>query len=188
MSNFNASYIQNAAPLTASQKFSLAFRSAIDPYAFLLAGVDAGISQATNAFPGYGQGAQGYAKRYGASYVDSFDGTILGNALFPALFHEDPRYFRKGSGSFDNRFFYAMATTVRAKSDKGKWVPNYGNILGNFAAGGISNLYYPSTDRGFGLTLQRAISVTAEGALGATLIEFWPDISRKLHHKKIAAK
>ena len=77
-----------------------------------------------------------------------------------------------------------MSTTFRAKSDKGKWMPNYSNILGNLAAGGISNLYYPASDRGAALTVQRAFVVTAEGAIGSILVEFWPDISTKFfkHH------
>lgn len=171
-------------PLTPRQKFQLAFKSATDPFAFGAAGFDAAYSQLTNAYPGYGQGASGYGKRYGASFLDSFDGTIIGNALFPAMFREDPRYFRKGTGTIKSRFLYAIVSTVRARSDHGSWVPNYGNVLGNLAAGGISNLYYPSTDRGFSLTLQRAFTVTAEGAFGALGYEFWPDVERKFRHAK----
>ena len=182
--NFNASYISNPVPLSSSQKFRLAFRGAIDPMAFAVSGIDAGLSQASDRFHDYGQGAQGYAKRFGASYVDSFNGTMLAGAVFPSLLHQDPRYFRKGTGSFMPRMFYAMSTTFRAKSDNGKWMPNYSNILGNLSAGGISNLYYPAADRGAALTVQRAFVVTAEGAIGSILVEFWPDISTKFfkHH------
>ena len=138
------------------------------------------MNQWENEYPGYGQGAQGYGKRLGASYADNFDGTLLGGAVFPVLLHQDPRYFRKGSGSFKSRLFYAVSTTVRCKNDRGAWEPNYSNVLGNIAAGGISNLYYPSTDRGAGLTLERALTVTAEGAIGTVFVEFWPDISKKV--------
>ena len=185
MPNFNTSNIKNAVPLTPKEKFTLAFKSATDPFVFLVAGIDSGIDQAENEYPGYGQGGIGYAKRFGASYADSFDGTLIGNALFPALLHQDPRYFRMGVGSFRKRFLYSISTTVMAKGDNGKWQPNYSNILGNFAAGGISNLYYPASDRGAGLTVERALTVSAEGALGALLVEFWPDISRRIHKKKI---
>ena len=181
---FNTVSGEGILPLTAGQKFELAFKSATDPFAFFGAGADAGYSQLTNAYPGYGQGAAGYGKRYGASFADSFDGTIIGNAALPALFHEDPRYFRKATGSIGRRILYAVYSTVRARSDRGKWVPNYGNILGNLAAGGISNLYYPATDRGASLTIQRAFTVTAEGAFGALGYEFWPDVQRKLFHTK----
>ena len=178
--NFNTSYVQDAAALSPRQKFSLALKSAVDPFQFAAAAVDAGLNQWENEYPGYGQGAQGYGKRLGASYADNFDGTLLGGAVFPVLLHQDPRYFRKGSGSFKSRLFYAVSTTVRCKNDRGAWEPNYSNVLGNIAAGGISNLYYPSTDRGAGLTLERALTVTAEGAIGTVFVEFWPDISKEV--------
>lgn len=180
--NFNTTDNQNAAPLSARQKFRLAFRSAVDPFTFVAVAADAGIGQAENDFPGYGKGAAGYGKRFGASYADSFDGTLWGNAIFPTLLHQDPRYFRKGRGSFTRRLLYAVSTTVWARNDNGTWGPNYANVAGSIVAGGISNLYYPASDRGIGLTFQRAFTVTAEGALGAIGVEFWPDVSRRLFH------
>lgn len=184
MPNFNTSNVQNAEALTAGQKFDLAAKSALDPFTFAVAGLDAALSQAQNDFPQYGQGAVGYGKRFGASYADSFDGTLLGNAVFPVLLKQDPRYFRKGTGSFGSRLWYAIMSTVKCKNDDGKWAPNYSNVLGNIAAGGVANLYYPAAQRGTGLTFERAATVTAEGAIGAVFIEFWPDISRKLFTKR----
>ena len=182
--SFNVSNVPDAVAMTPKQKFGLAFKSATDPVTFVIAGVDAGISQYQNDYAGYGQGAEGYFKRWGASYADTFDGDMLGNAVFPVLLHQDPRYFRKGTGSFGSRLWYAALTTVRCRGDNGRWQPNYSNVLGNVAAGGIANLYYPSTDRGAGLTFQRAFTVTAEGALGSMFLEFWPDVSNKLFKKK----
>ncbi len=83
-----------------------------------------------------------------------------------------------------HRALYAASTAIRTKSDKGNWQPNYSNVLGNLAAGGISNLYYPAHDRGFGLTIQQGIEVTAEGIFGAMLIEFYPDVRKHIHGKK----
>jgi hypothetical protein len=184
--NFNVSYNKDAVPLTRQQKLHLAWRTATDPVAFGIAGFDAGLSQAENDFPGYGQGAQGYAKRFGASYADNFDGTLLGNAVFPILLKQDPRYFRRGEGSFPSRLFYSLSTTIWCKNDNGKWGPNYSNIFGNLAAGGISNLYYPASDRGAGLTFERGFTVTAYGAFGGVFNEFWPDIARKIFKDKMA--
>ena len=181
--NFNTTDNANALPLSAGQKFQLMFRGIIDPFEFVAAGADAGLSQAEDDFPEYGQGAEGYGKRFGASYADTFDGALWGNAILPALLHQDPRYFRKGSGSFTHRLFYAVSTTVWTKNDNGKWGPNYSNVAGNLIAGGISNLYYPASDRGVGLTFERGLTVTAEGAIGAVGVEFWPDIARKVFHK-----
>lgn len=160
----------------------------MDPFNFVAAGLVSDLEQWQDAFPGYGQGAQGYGKRFGAAYADSFDGIMLGNAVFPSLLHQDPRYFREGSGTVTHRLLYAIASTVRTRNDSGKWAPNYSNVLGNIAAGGIANAYYPSTDRGVGLTFQRAFTVTAEGALGSIFVEFWPDISKKLFGKHKAAQ
>jgi hypothetical protein len=178
--NFNTSYISDAEPLSWRQKFGLAFRSSVDPFVFFAAAADAGVSQAQDSFPAYGQGASGFAKYFGASYVDDFDGTMIGNALLPALLRQDPRYFRKGTGTFKRRLVYSMVTTVWCKNDNGKWGPNYSNVVGNLAAGGISNLYYPAADRGASLTIERGLTVTAEGTIGAFFDEFWPDIARKV--------
>ena len=187
MPNFNVSNVMNAEPLSPGQKFNLAARAALDPFAFVAAGLDSGLSQAENDFPEYHQGGLGYARRFGAAYADSFDGTMLGNALFPILLKQDPRYFRKGTGSFSSRLRYALMSTFECKDDRGRWAPNYSNVLGNIAAGGISNLYYPASDRGVGLTFERSATVTAEGTIGAVFVEFWPDISRKLFPKHQAA-
>ena len=184
---FTSSDNPNAAKLSPGQKFELAFKTATDPFFFFVAGVDAGLSQWENDFPEYGQGADGYAKRFGASYADSFEGTLFGTAIFPVMLRQDPRYFRKGTGSFNSRLWHAIGSTVICKGDNGRWQPNYSNVLGNLAAGGISNAYYPQADRGAALTFERAFTVTAEGAIGSVFFEFWPDISRKLaqkHHAK----
>jgi hypothetical protein len=182
--NFNTSNVQNAAPLSPKQKFSLAYKSALDPFEFVAAGMLAGYGQAVDDNAAYGQGAEGYAKRYGAAFTDSADGVLWGNAIYPTLLHEDPRYFRKGAGSVWKRIAYAVSTTVWTKNDNGTWGPNYANVLGNLTAGAISNLYYPPDNRGVGLIFEGAATVTAEGALGALGVEFWPDISRKVFHRK----
>jgi len=183
--DFYTSYIPDAEPLSRAQKFDLARKSSLDPSSFAVAGLDAGISQAENNFPAYGQGAKGYGKRFGASFADGFDGTMFGGWLFPVLLKQDPRYFRKGTGSFRSRFYYALIkTTVLCKDDNRRWVFNYSNFLGNLAAGGISNIYYPAAERGVGLTFQRAGVVMAEGALGSVFVEFWPDISSRLSRRR----
>jgi hypothetical protein len=178
--NFNTSYVEDAAVLSRKQKFSLAFKSSIDFGTILVAAVDAGYNQVTNSFPEYRQGLKGYGKYLGASYADTFDGTMLGNALFPVLLKQDPRFFRKGTGSFNSRLLYAIGTTFWCKNDNGRRGPNYSNLLGNVAAGGISNLYYPASDRGVSLTFERGFVVTAEGAIGGVFEEFWPDIAHKV--------
>lgn len=171
--NFYVSYAPDVPPLTSKQKFNLAWRSSIDPITLLAAGVFAGIEQADNDYKGYGQGAQGYAKRYAASYADDFIGTMIGGAILPSLLKQDPRYFYKGTGSTRSRFFYAISRTVVCKGDNGRWQPNYSGISAGLAAGGISNLYYPAADRnGVSLTFENAGIGIAEGAVVNLFQEF----------------
>jgi len=179
--NFYVSYVPNAAPLTSKLKFQLAWKSTFDPVSFIVTGAVAGLEQADDAFSGYGQGAQGYAKRYGAAYADQLAGTFIGGAILPSLLKQDPRYFVKGTGTTKQRFFYAVANAVICKGDNGHWQPNYSYILGDLAAGGISNLYYPAQNRnGAALTFENALIGIGGGALGNVLQEFF--LRRLTHH------
>jgi hypothetical protein len=152
--NFYISYVHDAVPLTPKQKFELAWKTTIDPVTFVIVGAVAGVEQAQNQFSAYGQGAQGYGKRYGAAFADTVTGTFIGGALFPALMKQDPRYFYKGTGSTRSRILYAIANSVICKGDNGHWQFNYSGISGGLVAGGISNLYYPPKDRGAGLVFE----------------------------------
>jgi|ERR1700722_8337560 len=172
--NFYVSYIPDAVPLTSKQKFKLAGKTMIDPFTFVIVGGAAGVEQAQNHFKGYGQGAQGYGKRYGAGYADTAAGTFIGAAILPSLLKQDPRYFYKGTGSTLSRFFYAAANAVICKGDNGRWQANYSNVLGSLAAGGISNLYYPAQDRnGAGLTLENGAIGLASTAVANVFQEFF---------------
>jgi len=178
--NFYVSYVPNAAPLTSKQKFELAWKTTLDPVTFVLVGGSAGVEQAQNSFSGYGQGAQGYAKRYGAGYGDTVTGNFIGGAILPSLLKQDPRYFYKGSGSKRSRFLYAIANSVICKGDNRRWQANYSSILGSLAAGGISNLYYPASSRGAGLTFEGTAIGIGYSAFSNLFEEF---LSRKLTPK-----
>lgn len=179
--NFYVSYVPNAAPLTAKQKFKLAGRTLVDPFTLVFVGGAAGVEQAQNHFAEYGQGAQGYAKRFGAGYADTVSDTLIGAAILPSLLKQDPRYFYKGTGSTPARTLYAVANSVICKGDNGRWQPNYSNILGGLAAGGISNLYYPEQDRnGAGLTLENGAIGIGATAVANLFQEF---VIRKLTPK-----
>jgi hypothetical protein len=178
--NFYASYVWNAAPLSAGQKFQLALRTSTDPVSIAIPGVIAGVEQWQNGFRGYGQGSRGYAKRFAASYTDGLTSTMIGGAILPSILHQDPRYFYKGTGSIRSRALYAIATVVICKGDNGHWQPNYSNVFGNLASASISNLYYPSTDRaGARLTIDNWLIGTASGAISSLFQEF---LVKKLSH------
>jgi Carboxypeptidase regulatory-like domain len=163
--NYYVTYIPDAAPLSPRQKFQLAWKTLVDPVTIaLIAGV-AGIEQEDDQFGQYGQGAQGYGKRFGAAYADSVTATMIGGALLPSLLKQDPRYFYKGTGTTRSRIAYALKMAVMCKGDNGRWQVNYSYLMGTLAAGGISNAYYPSNDRGAGLTFENAaISIGATAA------------------------
>ena len=186
MATFNTTREKDALPLSAGQKYQLFFKSATDPWPFLLAGFSSGIDQAENSFPQYHQGMEGYAKRFGAAYADYFTGNLLGNAVLASLFREDPRYFQRGTGSGTGRALLAAGSTVWCKRDNGTWGPNYANVLGNLMGSATSNLYYPASDRTAAGTIERGVTVTAEAIVGSEVIEFWPDLVR--HHRRKQAE
>jgi Carboxypeptidase regulatory-like domain len=154
--NFYSSYIWNAEPLTKGQKFELAAHSIFDPVVFVATAAAAGAEQYTNTFPAFGKGPSGYAKRYAADYANEASNRMFSSAIFPALFHQDPRYFYKGSGSKRSRLVYAVTRAIITRTDKGDQQWNYSRILGAFASGALSNAYHQGNDRGVGLTFANA--------------------------------
>jgi hypothetical protein len=185
---FNSVIGGHAEPLSPGQKFTLFFKSISDPYQFAIVAVDTGLQEAEDSYPGYHHRVRGLLRNYGAAYLDDFDGNLFGNAILPSLLHQDPRYYRLGHGKILHRVLYAASTTVMCKGDNGKWQPNYSNVFGNLIGGAISNAYYPAENRGIGLTIDHGLTVSAEGAVGAQLLEFYPDIAahfKRKHQQKL---
>lgn len=170
--NFYVTYNPTAAPLHPRQKFELAWKLTVDPVNFGVTAAIAGIQQAANSFSGYGQGAQGYAKRLGAAYADSVTSTFIGGAILPSILKQDPRYFYKGTGTRRSRVFYALANAVICKGDNGHWQANYSALMGSLAAGGISNLYYPESDRDVSVTFENTLIGIGASAANNLLQEF----------------
>ena len=171
--NFYVSYIANAAPLTPKQKFQLAWKTSIDPVSFAVNGIVAGVEQSQDDFGGYGQGAKGYAERYGAAYGNFVIGTYIGSAILPSILKQDPRYFYKGTGSKRSRILNALAQSVICKGDNGHWQANYSGLIGGLAASGISNVYYAPKDRdGVGFTFENTLIGIGTTAITNLLQEF----------------
>ena len=165
-------------------KVRLAAQDAFDPFSWVVTGIYAGVEQWGNSYPGYGQGAAGYAKRYGAAFADGVIGNFMTEAIFPAMLHQDPRYFRLGQGGKWKRIEYAMTRTMISRTDRGAWRFNTSEIAGNAAAAGIANLYYPSGSRGLGDTMDKfAVNVLSDAGFNV-LKEFWPDMRRKILRKQ----
>ena len=174
----------DAPPLSPGEKFHLFAKTAFDPVTVVIAAAQAGVSQADNQFKGYGQGAGGYGKRFGAAFGDQVSAGFFSNFMYPTLFKQDPRYFRKGHGGFPRRFVYSLMQEVICHTDNGGRAFNASNILGAFSSGALSNAYYPSDDRGFKLTMSRGGLAVVYASAGNLFNEFWPDIGRKLHKSK----
>jgi hypothetical protein len=151
--NFYISYAHDAAPLTSKQKFSLASHDTLDWTSWVGISTAAGIEQANNSYAGYGLGAAGYGKRWAAKFGDGRTSDYLSHAVFPSLFHQDPRYFYQGTGTKKSRLYHALSNAVVARSDNGNLMPNYSYLLGAMVSGAISNAYYPHADRGANLVL-----------------------------------
>ncbi|HSZ20463.1 MAG TPA: carboxypeptidase-like regulatory domain-containing protein [Candidatus Acidoferrum sp.] len=170
--NFYTVYIYDAAPLTTRQKFSLATHSVFDPFELASDGINAGIAQAKNSYPGYEQGTEGYSRRYAAAFGDSLTRNYLSRAVLPSLFHQDPRYFYQGSGSTKSRLVHALKFTVELRGDNGRNMPNYSFFIGTVGSGLISNLYYPHADRGASLVFTNLAISLAERAGESVFREF----------------
>lgn len=168
-------------PLTAGQKFKVVTRGSFDPVQLPWYSVLAGISQAENSEPGYGQGAEGYGKRLGAYAADGVIENFMVGAVLPSVFHQDPRFFPSGKGSFFHRASYAVSRIVVTRSDSGRPEFNISEVLGSAISSSISTYsYHPRHDRTLGNTASVWVSQMGYDAITITLKEFWPDIRRKL--------
>jgi hypothetical protein len=170
--NSYVSYVPDAAPLTAKQKFQLAWRSVSDPVTMLGVGALAGIQQATSDYGGLGQEAGGYGKRFSSAYATLVTRSFISDAVLASLFKQDPRYFYQGTAATGSRLEHALSHAIMRKGDNGRWQPNYSGIIGSFANAGLSSLYYPESDRSGGLVVQNALVGIAGRAVGGIFQEF----------------
>ncbi len=181
--NFYVAYDTRFVPLSPKLKFQLSLRTSTDPASFLGAGFLAGIDQASDVAPHYEQGAIGYAKRFGAAYTGAVTDIFLGGAVFPTLFHQDPRYFYQGTGSKKSRMLHAMSSPFIAKGDNGHWQMNISSLVGDVSSSAMTNLYYPKIDRGAGLVVKGALEITGARIVSAVLQEFvFRKLTTNTHH------
>lgn len=174
------SYQKEAPPLSVGGKFELFLADTANPFQILEAAAKAGISQAMDNFPAYGQGAEGYGKRFGAAYADAASTEFFGTFLFPSIFRTDPRYFRKQEGSFGSRTTYAISRIFVTQTDSKRSVPNAALWAAAVASGGVANAYYPENERSVDQTFSRAGIAIGTQAGFNVFREFWPDIRRKV--------
>jgi hypothetical protein len=170
-------------PITTKQKFTIASKDSFDYPLVLLAAGLAGLGQLTDQNPSFHQGLEGYAHRLWTGYVDQALGNMMTEGLFPAMLHEDPRYFRKGTGPKWSRAGYAVSRIFVTRTDSGGTRFNYSEWVGNATAVAISNIYYPDNRT----ALDNATKLVEQCGIDAAsqvLKEFWPDIKHKFFHGK----
>jgi hypothetical protein len=172
-------------PLTAKQKFKVVARSSFDYVQVPWYGMLAGVSQAENSEPGYGQGAEGYAKRFGSAYADGTIENFMAGAILPSLLHQDPRFYQESEGGFTHRAGYAVSRIFITRTDSGHRQFNFSEIFGSALAAGISTYsYHPHADKNVDNALSVWGSEVGYDTITIVVKEFWPDIRRKLSKNK----
>ncbi|MGB0035172.1 MAG: hypothetical protein WBP79_06835 [Candidatus Acidiferrales bacterium] len=170
-------------PISVKEKFKLGAEDSFDPYEFPLAGAVAGITQARNEDPTWGQGFNGYGKRYAAAFGDTATGSFMTTGLFPSMLHEDPRYFRKESGGFWHRSGYAFKRLFVIRTDSGNDQFNFSEFGGNAAAAGLSLTYHSRQERNLSSFWNGLGTQVTIDAIANQCKEFWPDIRHKVFKK-----
>jgi hypothetical protein len=165
--------------ISAKQKLTIAAKDSFDWPVFPTAAAFAGLYQIENQNPSFGQGVKGYALRFATAYGDQTIGNLMTEAFVPIVTHEDPRYFRRGEGSFWGRAGFALKQIVITRTDSGGQTFNFSEWGGNAAAVAISNAYYPDT-RTASDNVQRLLIACGTDAFSNVLKEFWPDVKKKL--------
>jgi hypothetical protein len=168
--NYYVTYESNPAPLLPKQKFHLASKLLLDPATFAAVGITAGIQQAHNSYYQWGQGSEGYAKRFGAAYGTAAQNLLITSVVADSVLHQDPRYFYSGRGTKKQRAWYAFASAFRAKGDSGEWQPPYAGLIGAVASAEISNTYYPGERTQYSL-LGRSLMFHFAGLVGLNFAE-----------------
>jgi hypothetical protein len=169
--------------ITGSQKMTIAYKDSFDWPVYPTSALFATLYQLEDQNPSFGEGLAGYSKRFATAYGDQMIGNMMTEGIVPAVFHQDPRYFRRGEGSGKSRVLYALSRIVVARMDSGRNTFNFSEWGGNAAAAAISNAYYPDT-RNWNDNLQKLLIACATDAFSNVLKEFWPDVKRKLHHHR----
>ena len=174
---------QQPPPLTPGQKFKLAVQY-LNPYTFFFVAAEAGVNQARNSPSAYGQGAEGYGKRYGAGFADGLSDGVFVTGLYPSLLHQDPRYYRLADGGFFHRVEYSASRILVTRQDSGRKAFNFSEVLGSFSSSALGMAYYPDSHRNISDVSERAGIQFAFDAGFNVLKEFYPDIERKFFHRR----
>ena len=175
---------QRGVPLTAKDKLELAGWEQVQPYAFSTEVLAAAWEHLLDSDPRYGSDSAGFGERFGAAAIRQSSQAVFSDGVFAALFHQDPRYYRKGSGSIVSRIVYSATRVVVTRTDAGHAAPNYSKIVGQASTSALTMTYYPAVSATWPDTTEGYAIALATAALGNQLHEFGPDVIHLLHHHR----
>jgi hypothetical protein len=171
--------------LDSLQKLQLAVDESIAPSRFLGSAFTAGIGQARDSFHDYGQGWEGYGKRFGSSVASNASSHLFGTFLLPSILHQDPRYFVKLYGTPGQRIKYAIGRVLLTRTDDGHQAINWSFLVGGLMAEGLATSYLPSSERTAPKTFDRFGVRVGFSALDNIVKEYWPTIFKSLRITKL---
>ncbi len=171
-------------PLSTKDKFVLMLQDSFDYSSFIYVGIIAGVGQMEKSYPEFHQGAAGYGRYYWHSFADNINGNLFTEALVPSVTREDPRYYTLGRGGAVKRTAYSVSRLLITRTDAGNKTFNFGEIVGNGAASGVSDLYYPRNERTWTKTGQKWLVQVSLDGVSNVVKEFWPDINKNIFHGK----
>jgi hypothetical protein len=181
---YTVAYTDLHSRVSSGEKFRMFVRNAADPFTLGYTAFEAGLAHANNDLAGYGAGAAGYSKRLGAGLADETSNGFFRTYLFSSLLHQDPRYFRRGSGPLTKRLTHALIRPLITEKDSGGHAFNWSGLFGNIASSSLSNAYYPAGDRGFRPTFERVAFATPSSVIDHLIDEFGPDLEKHFLRKR----
>ena len=170
-------------PLTLEKRFQFYLSDAYGPLSYPGPALWAAIDQARNEPFEWKQGGQGYGRRFGSKFGrNGIESTIkLGVGIIDG---EDPRYVPSQRKGLLARSYDAAFQTVFPKTTRGGRTLSFARLAGAFGSGLISNAWYPDRQTAWGDGLFRGASSFGGGVGIRVFREFWPDMKKKILHRK----
>ncbi|MBZ5656942.1 MAG: hypothetical protein LAO56_16885 [Acidobacteriia bacterium] len=176
----------DSARMSTGKKFELFVDNSISLHSLAGSSLSAAIGQAADWPHGYGQGSDGYAKRFGASAAREASSNFFGTFLLASALHQDPRFFPERDPTFGQSLKYSVQRLFVTRNDEGRDVANWSGLAGPLLSEGLANAYWPEQDRTAGQTLQRYGTDLAVRLGGNMLREYWPVFFKKVRGSRRA--
>jgi hypothetical protein len=170
--------------LSVGDKFALGLKDAFTPLSLVGWATAAGYQQALNGSPNYGTNSIAYGKRFGASVGRAVSEGIFSDSVMASVLHEDPRYYRMGSGNnVFKRVGYAVTRTLISRTDSGRATPNLALLGGNLGGSYLTKTYYPDLNTSNTEVLKTFGGSIGGSALGFAVNEFFGGLLDRIYHR-----